>query len=307
MSYPSFTKKNKPKVFLFFLLFATLLWVLTKFSKQYLATTNVNLEYINIPENTLLSEAPESVRVNLTANGFEFIFYRLKKPIIEINLNKYYKEGSNSIKISREALQIEISNTIDREVVISDASQNDISVELDEIANKEVPIIVDAKLNLQKGFRQVDSIKVNPSKVIVSAPSKILDSIDSISTVKWEAKNLNKNQVKKLGLKTPNFEKTFLDLEEVTATLEIREFTQKTIQVPIHIINKPKNLTLMLIPETLTLTTDIDIEVFNSISDDDFKIICDYNKRNEEEGILYAEISEQPKEAYNTRINEKTI
>lgn len=307
MSTTKTIKQNKPKVFLFFLLFATLLWVLTKFSKQYLSGVNVYLEYKNLPENTLLSQAPKMISVNLTANGFEFIYFRLKRPRVELNLNKYYNEGTNTIDISREAIQIEITEKLEREVVLKDASQKNIHIKLDQIANKEVPIQIDADLSLQNGFRQVDSIRLNPSRVILSAPSLILDSIEYVSTVKWEAKNINKSQERKIKLKIPEFEKTFLDLDEVTASMEVKEFTQKTIQVPISIINKPSNLTLMLIPETITLTTDVDIDVFNMISAEDFKVICDYNKRDEEEGVLLTELIDYPKEAYNTRLSERTI
>lgn len=307
MSTTRITKQNKPKVFLFFLFFATLLWILTKFSKQYLSGVDVYMEYKNLPENTLLSDAPKSISVDLTANGFEFIYFRLKRPKVELNLNKYYSEESKGIEISREALQMEISKNIDREVVLSDASRKSIDVQLDRIANKEVAIVVDADLRLQKGFRLVDSVQVSPSRVILSAPSQVLDSIDYVYTVKWEAKNINKSQNKKLKLKVPNYEKTFLDLEEVTATIDVMEYTQKNLQIPITVINKPNHITLMLIPEVLTLTTDVDIEEYNSIAEGDFKVICDYNKRNEEDGVLHAEISETPNQAFNTKLSETTI
>lgn len=307
MSTTRITKQNKPKVFLFFLFISTFLWMLTKFSKQYSSSVNVKIEYQNLPENTLLSAAPKTLSVILSANGFEFLYYRIKQPKADLNLNRYYKEGESSIIINRESMQMEISKDLDREATLSDVSRKNIEVQLDRIANKEVPILINADIQIQKGFRQVDSIQINPSRVIISAPSQILDSIKYVYTAKWDAKNVNQNLEKKLKLKVPKFEKTFLDLEETIAIIRVKEYTQKSIQVPITLINKPSNITLMLIPEVISLAVDVDIEAFNNIGAKDFIVICDYNKRNEEDGILYAELRDFPKQVYNVKLSEIAI
>lgn len=299
--------KNTTKVFLFFLVFSTLLWLLTKFSKQYSSNVKVELVYQNLPENTLLRDAPRYVSVNYLANGFEFLYYRIKPPIVVLNLNKYYNEGANNILIDREVIELDISKDLDREVFLSNASRKSLEIQLDHVANKEVPIHIDADIQLQKGFRQVDSIQINPARVIVSAPSQVLDSIEFVKTAKWEIKNVNKNLEKKLKLLTPKFEKTFLDLEETTASVQVAEYTQKNLKVPITLINKPSNVTLMLIPEVISLTVDVDIEQFNEVQAQDFEVICDYAKRNEEDGVLYAKLQTAPENVYNVRLNEVEI
>lgn len=307
MSTTRITKQNKPKVFLFFLFISTFLWVLTKFSKQYSSNVDVKIEYQNLPENTLLSDAPKTISVNLSANGFEFIYYRLKQPKADLNLNKYYKEGHNSIVIDRDAIQMEISNDLEREVSLSDVSRKNMEVQLDHIANKEVPILINADIQLKKGFRQVDSIQITPSRVIVSAPSQVLDSIEYVFTAKWEPKSVYQDLEKRLKLQVPKFQKTFLDLEETIATIKVKEYTQKNIQVPISLINKPSNVTLMLIPEMISLTVDVDIDTFNDVSAEDFIVVCDYNKRNEEDGVLYAKLQSFPKQVYNVKLSETAI
>ena len=307
MANSKIKKQSKPKIFLFFLFFSTLLWVLTKFSKQYSSNVKVQLEYHNLPENTLLSDAPNSVQVNYSANGFEFLYYRVKPPKMALNLNKYYKEGGKSIVIHREAIEEEVSKELDREAFLSNTSQKSIEVQLDRIENKEVPIIIDAEIQLQKGFRQVDSIQITPSRVMLSAPSQVLDSIKFVYTAKWEAKNVNKDLEKKIKLKVPKFEKTFLDLDEVTASIKVAEYTQKNIQVPITVINKPSNVTLMLIPEVISLMVDVDVDLFNDISEVDFVVECDYNKRNEEDGVLYAKLKSSPAHIYDVKLSEVEI
>lgn len=307
MSTTSILKQNRPKVFLFFLLFSTLLWVLTKFSKQFTSKVEVSIEYIQLPEATLLSEAPKSISVTLSANGFEFLYHKLKKSKVPIPLAKYYKKGADQVVLEREAMQMEISEFLEREVVLADLSQKSVIVNLDRIASKEVPIQVSSELYTQKGFRQLDSVRITPAKVLVSAPSQILDSIKFVTTEKWEAKSLNKNQEKKLKLKVPNFEKTSLAVDEVTASVEVKEYLQKNMPIQIKVINKPKELTLLLIPEAVTLYVDVDIESYNTISEKDFTVVCDYNERNESKGELYAKVVKSPDKVFNINLSEVVI
>lgn len=295
------------RVFLFFLLSATFLWFITKFSKQSLSTTTIELVYNQLPDSKLLGKAPRTLFIELAANGFEFSFYKIKTPKVEINLNKYYDGKSNHVRIDKEALQFEISKTLEKESVLSDASIKYIDIYLDHIDTKEVPILVQSKIGLQKGYRLLDSILIDPISVKISAPSKLLDSIEYIKTEVWESKNINKSHEKKLKLLTPNLAKIYMDTEQVNAKVQVREFTQKSFQVPINIINKPEDITLMLIPEKLNIIFDVDIENYNLITKTDFIVICDYNKRNETTGQLFAEIQLKHPDARQVRLSETSI
>ena len=42
-------KKGKPKMFLLFLLIAAFIWFLSKFSRDFTASIDVEVEYTNIP------------------------------------------------------------------------------------------------------------------------------------------------------------------------------------------------------------------------------------------------------------------
>ena len=63
----------------------------------------------------------------------------------------------------------------------------------------------------------------------------------------------------------------------------------------------------MLIPEVISLMVDVDIDAFNDISEVDFVVECDYNKRNEEDGVLYAKLKTSPAHIYNVKLSEVEI
>src|SRR5690554_3516542 len=97
--------KKKVKVFVFFLVVASVFWILTKFSREFTASVVAKVNYRNLPETVALSENNiDEISFDLTANGFEIIFYKLKKPSLEVDVSKYYDTTKNGFTISRNEL-----------------------------------------------------------------------------------------------------------------------------------------------------------------------------------------------------------
>ena len=97
--------KKKVKRFLLFLTLATIFWVFTKFSREFTASLNTKIEYSNIPETTALSEnTVRDIDFDLTANGFEILYYKVKKPSIEINIEDYLDNNEFNFEIPNKNL-----------------------------------------------------------------------------------------------------------------------------------------------------------------------------------------------------------
>ena len=103
-------KNLKVKRFLFFLLLAAIFWVLTKFSREFTATMVAKIQYENVPENAALSEGNlKSITFDLTANGFEILFYKFKRPTIDLQINKYYNKEKDHFIITKSELNRMVS------------------------------------------------------------------------------------------------------------------------------------------------------------------------------------------------------
>ena len=106
-------KNSKLKAIFFFLLLATVFWVLTKFSRQYTATAKANIHYLNIPEETQITdETIKEIDFELTTSGFEFLYYNLKNPSIDIDIKKFYVEGEKNVIIPKVELVRLISSQL---------------------------------------------------------------------------------------------------------------------------------------------------------------------------------------------------
>ncbi len=133
-------KNSKLKGIFFFLLLATVFWVLTKFSRQYTATATATIHYLNIPEATQIKDDNlKKIDFNLTTSGFEFLYYRFKNPIIDIDLKNFYIEGKKDIIIPKVELMGLVSSQLNTNLTIRNLPNDQFVVSLDAIISKKIP------------------------------------------------------------------------------------------------------------------------------------------------------------------------
>jgi hypothetical protein len=301
-------KNSKLKAIFFFLLLATFFWILTKFSRHYTATATAYVNYVNIPNTTLLTdENAKEITFDLSASGFEFLFYKLKRPTIEIDVGRYYSSGMDHILLRKNDLVRIISAGLNANLTIKDLSVEQLRVQLDNIVLKKVPVITETDFSFKKGFRQVDSIKISPDSIMISGPSTYLDTINFVKTMMLSEKNLDKNILKNVAIKEYPTQKISFDPKEVTVSVKVSEFSQKEIVLPIEVINLPENTIIKLIPSVVTVVFNVSVEEFKEITENDFSLICDYAKRNIEENFMIPDLIKSPTGIVNMEFDTKKI
>lgn len=307
-NYVRKTKNGKLKMLLFFLFIAFFIWFLTKFSKEFTSTVNATIQYKELPNNTVVSNVNyNEFSFDLTTNGFDILFYKLKKPIININVIKYYRTGDLTVSITNNELINIISSQLKKGKIVKNASINNMVVVLDTITSKKIPIILMSDIDFESGFKPVGSLRIKPDSLIISGPSLILDSIDQVKTKLFKLRNVKNNISKELEIDTFINSNLSYSHKNVLFTSTVVEFTQKKLSLPIKILNLPMETSIKLIPDLLTITFDVSITEFNSIRVNDFEAICDYNKRNTEENFMIPELVIQPERILNVELQEKKV
>jgi hypothetical protein len=302
------TKKGKLKMLLFFLFIAFFTWFLTKFSKDFNATINTSFQFDNLPNKTAVSTTSiNNFSFDLTTSGFDFLIYKFKKPIIKIDVSKYYNENTRTIFIPNNDLVKIISSQLKNTKTVSNLSISDLSVILDTIESKKIPIILFSDIIFQNGYKSIDGLKLKPDSISVSGPSLIIDSIQQINTRPFVIKNVKENISEEIELDT--FSDVNLNYSHVKVVLStsVEEFTQKKLVLPIKIINLPDDLNIKLISEAITITFDVSLTEFNSITEESFEAICDYEKRNTNENFIIPELLRMPDRILNIEFKEKKI
>jgi hypothetical protein len=301
-------KKSKLKGIIFFLLLATVFWVLTKFSRQYTATATATIHYLNIPEATQIKDDNlKKIDFNLTTSGFEFLYYRFKSPIIDIDLKNFYIEGKKDIVIPKVELMGLVSSQLNTNLTIRNLPNDEFVVSLDAIISKKIPIIARAKFAYRDGFRALDSLKIEPDSAHVSGPASYLNEMNFIETILISRDDIDKTFSQSVSLIGHENKKVSIDPMEVNISVNVAEFTQKKMVVPIELKNVPQGTIVKLIPTTVEVTFNVSVEDFNGITAGDFKLVCDFNERNLDEDFILLKLEEGPPRIYNIELSTKKI
>lgn len=301
-------KNTKLKAFLFFLVLATFFWALTKFSRQYTATTAASIHYVNIPDNTLITEDNlKEITFDLATNGFEFLFYKLKRPRIDIDVRRYYSDGDTQVIIPENELVKLISSRLKTNLAVRNLSVKELGINLDGIISKKIPVKVKIDFTYKDGFRPLDSLQVIPDSIVVFGPSVYLEEINFAETKVLSGKNLDKSISRTADINSFENGKVTFNPKEVLVSVTVAEFSQKEIELPIELVNVPQGIIVKLIPNTVTLTFNASVTDFRKITDKDFKVICDYNQRNEDENFMIPKLVESSNRVINVEFDTKKI
>jgi len=301
-------KNTKLKGIFFFLLLATVFWVLTKFSRQYTATATATIHYLNIPDDTQIKDDNlKKIDFTLTTSGFEFLYYRFKNPIIDINLKNFYKADKKTAIIPKVELMGLISSQLNTPITIRNLPNDQFVVSLDAIISKKLPIIAKTKFAYKDGFRSLDSLKIEPDSVVVAGPASYLDEMSFVETTLISQDNIDKTFTQLVTLIGHENTKVSIHPMEVNISVNVAEFTQKKMVVPIQLTNMPQGTIVKLIPTTVTITFNVSVEDFNHITASDFKLVCDFNERNLDEDFILLKLEEGPPRIYNIELSTKKI
>ncbi len=301
-------KNGKYRSFLLFLLLSLVFWVLTKFSKEYSETIQATLVYKNIPEQvTIVGERSSMIRFDIVTNGFESLFFKIKKPKIDLNINSYYKDGMKSISLSNNDLVNIINDQLSNYNSVKSVFGDGLIIELDSIVSIKLPVIIRSNIQFKEGFKGMGDFVKDPDSVLVFGPQNKLNTIEHIVSESLELNEVDNDIDKSIKLLPPEDVNISIETKNVRVLLKVEEFTQKQLILPIELINIPEGQTVKLLPETVTITFDVSIEEFNTITESDFRIICDFSERDETNNSLNPILENFPESLSNLVLGTQRI
>ncbi len=301
-------KEKKIKTFLFFLLLATIFWMLTKYSNEYTQSIISKVEYINLPEKTILSDSTISeISFDVVANGFEFLLFKLKKPTITIDVSRFYSKETNQSIVSNNELKKLITQQLNKNILVRNISVTELHVFLKTIQTKKIPVKPLITIQYKPGFKNTSKAILQPDSIVVQAPKEVLDTLKFITTQTLNISDVDKSISQELLVNTPDNATITLENTKVWLQIPVEETIQKTIQLPLLLKNVPKSLQLKIIPERVSITYTTTVSNFNTIDTKIFKIESDYKKRNQENNTLHVNLVSTPDNVFDVTINPKSV
>jgi len=300
-------KNKRINVFLLFLIFAFVILIFTKLSKEYTNTLPFGIEKLNVPqENVILND---SIKLNLTlkTHGFRWLSYYFSKPKIKIDFSKDVNKMEDVFVWNKS--EAYLNNTqFDKQVQILSISPDPITFRYGVNMIKKVPVKIKTNINFTLGYDLTSKVTSVPDSITVIGPDVLVSNIKYLDLEELTLKGVRADLNETVKLKLPNNKSDLkFSTEQVTLKAKVEKFTEGTLKIPVLVINVPTAIKLKYFPKVVSVSYYVSLKNFNNISPKDFKVVCNFNKTNESQSFLIPEIIRKPESVKNAKISQQRI
>ncbi|AXT63507.1 YbbR-like domain-containing protein [Aquimarina sp. AD10] len=301
-------KRNSVKTFLFFLIFTSALWLLIQFSKNYTKEVEIAIRYTNLPEDKIFNEESDQiVRMTLNGNGFRLMNHSWKKPILEFNIDDASSMINDQYYFRLDKGSRILKNKLDFKGNILALQKDSLRLKLDINLQKKVPVQLVQDVKYSVGYGSDKGLVIQPDSIVISGPSKIIDTIKSVNTASLQLEGLNVDYVDELTIDLESLPEIIkIKPHKVTATIEVSKFTEGNQKIPITVKNVPEDTEIKIFPKEVMVVYRVGLDKYNEISPRDFMVVADYAKSGES-SFLTLELFDKPESIHDVRLREKQI
>lgn len=301
-------KSKRINVFLLFLVLSFMFLLLTKLTKDYTKTIEFAISPINATENhVILNDSSHKLDITLSTYGFKLMRYYLTRPILTVDLNDLDNQNKQYVWTNSKGIA-HINNQFSENVKIMAVNPDSLIFRYDINEIKKIPVKLISELTFKPGYDILDDFTIQPDSIKLIGPKILLDSIDIIETNVLSLNEVNKDIDLSLSIILPDSSQNITySHKEVKVNGKVEKFTEGTIEVPIDVINVPKNVKINYFPKTTNVMYYTSLSSFKQVSGSDFIVECDYRELNEEKTALEPKLVKLPKKVKNVKLAQKKI
>jgi YbbR domain-containing protein len=133
------------------------------------------------------------------------------------------------------------------------------------------------KLKYQQQFAQSDDIVINPRYVTISGPSNVIDKITSWKTDSLKAEDVSENINTRVRLAPVKEGNIGIYPNSVQVKIPVAEFTEKTIDVTVRLVNNREYYRVNLLPKKVRVTFTTALNKYAGMNEEFFEAQADLN------------------------------
>jgi hypothetical protein len=303
-------KKNKKlHVFFIFLGLSTILWTMSKLSKEYTHTVAVKTNYINFTRDKELYNKPvDHLELVLKATGFSLLGYSVFDKKIAIDLTKLYKNKKLYYFLTNENLS-SLQSQLPPDETLLRVYPDTLFFDFGKLTSKQIEVIPKISISYKTGYNLLGNLEIEPNTVLISGTDEQINKISKINTVPKQIKDVSDDFEYKLALDIPKeYNRINFSTKEITIKGVVEKYTEATLDIPFQLINVPKDYNIKTFVETVKVTYKVSLDNYEKIQAADFKVICDYNKiKDIDNNFLMPELVKKSNLVSNIKLNPKKI
>ncbi len=302
-SLKSNLKKRNYKAFFFILGFTITIWSFVKLSNTYTSDVELTLHLKDIPSQLIFQKKTETLQVQVSQTGFKILLINWFYSSIDFNLNEL-DSLSNQYAIDFSSQKSKISKALKVSPTDLEISQDSLKFEFYKLTSKKLRVQPDFQVTFAKGYDSIGTFSFEPNSVEVYGKDLVLDSVDFISTVKKQFKNVSDTLKGKVALKILSGLDNADQTKAVNFSLPVVKFTEGNVEIPITVNHGLENKEFIIFPKTVRANFKTSLANYNKIDPSDFEVVAEYEP---DKDFMYLQLGKKPKWVKNVSLENTKI
>lgn len=253
-------------------LFSVIVWVSIALSDEYYSTYKLPIEVIDLPSGyTVGNRLPDTVTIRLKADGWKLMSF-------ELGGSNYFfvsVKGDSGIVSANLLTNVENNPWLSAGINILDINPKTVRIQVEAFAEKMLKVMPQLNLDFKEGFNLATKVLIEPDSILVRGPKSLLNNLAGYRTKEISLKNLDQKLTITAELENLRGFETFPKL--VNVTLDVQRIIENTISnIPVNVVNKPADVEIVLIPNTIDCTFRGGINILGKITANDIIASVDY-------------------------------
>ena len=258
-------------------------WILLALENTFDYKINLTIDYLNLPADKMLTNnLPKQFTVGVNAKGFDLMRYYFKSNKLPITVDlsktnlKISPKQEKEFDVATTNFMPEIRKYMGDDIEINSIRPDTIKLYFSELLSKKVPVNLNVKVNCRKQYNTKGKPSISPDSVTVSGTKDELDSITSVNTVSEEYKEADKTIAEMINIEKKKQGNIFYSIEKVYVTIPIEKYTEKTLEIPVKILNLKPKYNIKIIPSKATVNFMIAVNDYKRATANDFNAVADF-------------------------------
>ncbi|RKR84763.1 YbbR-like protein [Mucilaginibacter gracilis] len=276
MAIIKLSKNERRRVSVFFtcLFLAFGAWVLTMLSNRYTYQSKMAVTFVNPPlRRSFRSLQADTVDARVQGSGWDMMFSRMNMQDNHIAVNLKTLDNHNYILLSSQLKAINEKRAANQQILSFDPDT--LYFDFSSRAVKRVPVVLQYNVVFKRQFIISDDILLNPNYVTISGPAKTLANINYWKTDSLKLTGVEDPVDQVVRLQPVAESNMSIFPKSVRVHIPVSEFTEKTVEVPVKLINNKNYYNVKIIPQKVKITFTVALNKYAQTDEHAFEAIAD--------------------------------
>jgi YbbR domain-containing protein len=252
-------------------------WLFMALNNNYVYTAKTVLVYKNFPVNKAFHPLQsDTVDLQVEGTGWQLLFARLRvnPQSIDISLDKL--RNKNYILFSEQLYSV--NNQLETSQKIISVKPDTLYFDFSERSVKRVPVRLVSNLKFANQYGISGAIGITPAYVTVSGPADDLKAIKEWTTDTLTLENVQNTTVTRLATRHNTLKNINTFPSSVEVKIPVEEFTEKTIEVALKVINNREYQEVKIYPKKVKITFQVPLSSYPMVNESYMDVVVDLDE-----------------------------